>query len=88
MSTRSRVTQLETTAPSGGNALLVLVGLGVAFLLITALLNVAKSGGYTPSDVLGIVRWVLLGVLVAGGAAALAGPVMLRLSLRRGAAGG
>ncbi|MEW1643102.1 hypothetical protein [Streptomyces sp. NPDC091219] len=50
--------------------------------------NVAKSGGYTPSEVLGIVRWVLLGVLVAGGAAALAGPVALRLSLRRGAAGG
>ncbi|WP_405973759.1 hypothetical protein OG496_35050 [Streptomyces sp. NBC_00988] len=50
--------------------------------------NVAQSGGYTPSDVLGIVRWVLLGVLVAGGAAALAGPVMLRLSTRRRAAGG
>ena len=28
--------------PSGGNALLVLVGLGVAFLLIVALLGVAK----------------------------------------------
>ncbi|WP_150133555.1 hypothetical protein [Streptomyces hyaluromycini] len=45
--------------------------------------NVAQSGGYTPSEVLGLIRWVLLGVLVAGGAAALAGPVMLRLSVRR-----
>src|SRR5579884_232986 len=54
MSTRARVTQLETTTPSGGNALLVLVGLGVAFLLISALLNVAKSGGvlYTESNLL------------------------------------
>ena len=54
MSTRARVTQLETTTPSGGNALLVLVGLGVAFLLITALLNVAKGGGslYTESNLL------------------------------------
>ncbi|MBK3580201.1 hypothetical protein JHN63_41725 [Streptomyces sp. MBT65] len=50
--------------------------------------NVAQSGGYTPSDVLGTVRWVLLGVLVAGGAAALAGPVMLRFSTRRKAAAG
>ncbi|WOX12094.1 hypothetical protein [Streptomyces sp. N50] len=48
--------------------------------------NVAQSGGATPSEVLGIVRWVLLGVLVAGGAAALAGPVALRLSTRRRAA--
>ncbi|MGW1215462.1 hypothetical protein ACWD5F_38115 [Streptomyces sp. NPDC002499] len=45
--------------------------------------NVAQSGGYTPSEVLGLIRWVLLGVLVAGGAAALAGPVVLRLSTRR-----
>ncbi|MFZ0705478.1 MAG: cytochrome c biogenesis protein CcsA [Candidatus Korobacteraceae bacterium] len=54
MSTRARVTQLETTTPSGGNALLVLVGLGVAFLLISALLNVAKSGGvlFTESNLL------------------------------------
>ena len=54
MSTRARVTQLETPAPSGGNALLVLVGLGVAFLLITALLDAAKSGGslYTESNLL------------------------------------
>ncbi|MGW3288065.1 hypothetical protein ACWDR3_25875 [Streptomyces sp. NPDC001002] len=45
--------------------------------------NVAQSGGSTPSEVLGLIRWVLLGVLVAGGVAALAGPVMLRLSARR-----
>ncbi|MFF7978095.1 hypothetical protein ACFZDK_03050 [Streptomyces sp. NPDC007901] len=45
--------------------------------------NVAQSGGATPAEVLGFIRWVLLGVLVAGGVAALAGPVMLRLSVRR-----
>lgn len=45
--------------------------------------NVARSGGLTPSEVLGLIRWVLLGVLIAGGVAALAGPVMLRLSVRR-----
>lgn len=45
--------------------------------------NVAASGGLTPSTVLGVVRWVLLGVLVAGGAAAVSGPVLLRLSTRR-----
>ncbi|MER5944297.1 hypothetical protein ABT121_44265 [Streptomyces sp. NPDC001928] len=44
--------------------------------------NVAQSGGLTPSEVLGLIRWVLLGVLIAGGVAALAGPVMLRLSVR------
>ncbi|MFE9884250.1 hypothetical protein [Streptomyces scopuliridis] len=44
------------------------------------------SGGLTPGEVLGIVRWVLLGVLVVGGVAALAGPVLLRLSARRAAA--
>ena len=49
--------------------------------------NVAQSGGYTPSEVLGLIRWVLLGVLVAGGAAALAGPVMVRLSTRRAGGG-
>ncbi|MER5793499.1 hypothetical protein [Streptomyces sp. NPDC001980] len=47
--------------------------------------NVAQSGGYTPSEVLGLIRWVLLGVLVAGGVAALAGPIMLRFSARRAA---
>ncbi|MFF4748714.1 hypothetical protein ACWD5R_02375 [Streptomyces sp. NPDC002514] len=50
--------------------------------------NVAQSGGLTPSEVLGLIRWVLLGVLIAGGVAALAGPVMLRLSARRAAGGG
>ncbi|WP_046494540.1 hypothetical protein [Streptomyces odonnellii] len=48
----------------------------------------AAAGGLTPGEVLGIIRWVLLGVLVTGGAAALAGPVLLRLSARRAAAGG
>ncbi|MFF3711572.1 hypothetical protein [Streptomyces phaeochromogenes] len=50
--------------------------------------NVAKSGGTTPSEVLGLIRWVLLAVLIAGGVAALAGPLMLRLSSRRAPAGG
>ncbi|CAL9574437.1 hypothetical protein [Streptomyces sp. enrichment culture] len=50
--------------------------------------NVAKSGGITPAEALGLIRWVLLGVLVTGGAAGLAGPVMMRLSARRAAAGG
>ncbi|MFD8964359.1 hypothetical protein ACFV0C_05030 [Streptomyces sp. NPDC059568] len=50
--------------------------------------GLASSGGLTPGEVLGIVRWVLLGVLVAGGVAALAGPVLLRLSVRRAATGG
>ncbi|MFE9608676.1 hypothetical protein [Streptomyces sp. NPDC006012] len=50
--------------------------------------NVAQSGGLTPSEVLGLIRWVLLGVLIAGGVAALAGPVMLRLSARRTSGGG
>ncbi|MFJ2669891.1 hypothetical protein [Streptomyces sp. NPDC087525] len=43
------------------------------------------AGGLTPREVLGVVRWVLLGVLVVGGVAALAGPVLLRLSARRAA---
>ena len=45
MSTRARVVRMETPAVTGGNALLVLVGLGVAFLLITALMGAAKAGG-------------------------------------------
>ncbi|GAA1355831.1 hypothetical protein [Streptomyces beijiangensis] len=45
--------------------------------------KLAASGGLTPGGVLGVIRWVLLGVLVAGGVAALAGPVMLRLSVRK-----
>jgi cytochrome c-type biogenesis protein CcsB len=36
---------MEQRAASGGNALLVLVGLSVMFLLIVALLGAAKSGG-------------------------------------------
>ncbi|MCX4729940.1 hypothetical protein [Streptomyces sp. NBC_01363] len=45
--------------------------------------NVAESGGLTPSTALGIVRWVLTGVLLAGGIAGLSGPVLLRLSVRK-----
>ena len=55
MATRARVVQMEPTAPArSGNALLVLVGLGVAFLLITALLGAAKSAGpiYNESNLL------------------------------------
>ncbi|WP_226025650.1 hypothetical protein [Streptomyces hyderabadensis] len=50
--------------------------------------NVAKSGGITPAEALGLIRWVLLGVLIVGGVAGLAGPLMLRFSARRAAAGG
>ena len=35
---------MEPPATTGGNALLVLVGLSVVFLLIVALLGAAKSG--------------------------------------------
>ena len=54
MSTRARVTPIEPPATTGGNALLVLVGLGLAFLLITALLGAAKAGGnlYSESNLL------------------------------------
>ncbi|MEV7285203.1 hypothetical protein AB0O01_11680 [Streptomyces sp. NPDC093252] len=46
--------------------------------------NVADArGGFTPGEILGIIRWVLLAVLILGGAAALSGPVMLRLAHRR-----
>jgi cytochrome c-type biogenesis protein CcsB len=45
MATRARVVQIEPPAATGGNALLVLVGLSVAFLLVVALLGVAKAGG-------------------------------------------
>ncbi|MEU6013668.1 hypothetical protein ABZ826_06230 [Streptomyces sp. NPDC047515] len=45
--------------------------------------NAAASGEVTPAAVLGIVRWVLIGVLLAGGAAGLSGPIMLRLSVRK-----
>jgi cytochrome c-type biogenesis protein CcsB len=36
---------MEQRAATGGNALLILVGLSIAFLLIVALLGAAKSGG-------------------------------------------
>ena len=54
MAARSRVAQVEPVAPAGGNTLLVLVGLAIAFLLITALLGAIKSGGnlYTESNLL------------------------------------
>ncbi|MFE3072222.1 hypothetical protein [Streptomyces sp. NPDC059247] len=39
--------------------------------------------GSTPSEVLGAIRWVLLAVLVAGGLAGVAGPVVLGLAGRR-----
>ncbi|MFE2039867.1 hypothetical protein ACFXAZ_02880 [Streptomyces sp. NPDC059477] len=46
--------------------------------------NVADAqGGFTPGEILGIIRWVLLVVLILGGSAALSGPVMLRLAHRR-----
>src|SRR5271166_6226658 len=50
MSTRARVVQMEQPAATGGNALLVLVGLSVVFLLVVALLGVAKSGGSLISE--------------------------------------
>jgi cytochrome c-type biogenesis protein CcsB len=54
MATRARVVRMEPPVATGGNALLVLVGLGVAFLLITALLGAAKAGGpiYNESNLL------------------------------------
>ncbi|MGY1498008.1 hypothetical protein ACW4TU_15645 [Streptomyces sp. QTS52] len=46
--------------------------------------NVAESqGGVTPGGILGIVRWVLLVVLLVGGAAGLSGPIMLYFAQRR-----
>jgi cytochrome c-type biogenesis protein CcsB len=44
MATRARVVQMEPPAATGGNALLVLVGLSVIFLLVVALLGAAKAG--------------------------------------------
>jgi ABC-type transport system involved in cytochrome c biogenesis permease subunit len=43
MATRARVVPLEERSAPGGNVLLILVGLSVAFLLIVALLGAAKS---------------------------------------------
>ncbi|MFI9612932.1 hypothetical protein ACIHCM_14885 [Streptomyces sp. NPDC052023] len=46
--------------------------------------NVAEAkGGFTPGEIMGVIRWVLVGVLILGGAAGLSGPVMLRLAHRR-----
>ena len=45
--------------------------------------NVAQSGGFTPSQVLGVIRWVLLSALVVGGVAALGGPLLTRFSRYR-----
>ena len=45
MSTRARVVRMEPPAAAGGNALLIMVALSVAFLLVVALLGVAKGGG-------------------------------------------
>jgi len=50
MSTRARVVRMEPPTATGGNALLVLVGLSVVFLLVVALLGVAKSGGSLISE--------------------------------------
>jgi len=44
MATRARIVRMEEPAETGGNALLVLVGLSVTFLLIVALLGAAKAG--------------------------------------------
>src|SRR5579863_10550289 len=45
MATRARVVRMEQPATTGGNALLVMVGLSVTFLLIVALFGAAKAGG-------------------------------------------
>ncbi|MFF6789573.1 hypothetical protein ACFY9C_10885 [Streptomyces filamentosus] len=45
--------------------------------------QLAATTGTTPSELLGLIRWALLGVLVAGGAAAIAGPALLGFAGRR-----
>ena len=54
MATRARVVRMEQPAATGGNALLILVGLAVTFLLIVALFGAAKAGGslFTESNLL------------------------------------
>jgi cytochrome c-type biogenesis protein CcsB len=54
MATRARVVRMEQPATTGGNALLILVGLAVTFLLIVALFGAAKAGGslFTESNLL------------------------------------
>jgi cytochrome c-type biogenesis protein CcsB len=50
MATRARVVQMDQPAAKGGNALLILVGLSILFLLIVALLGTAKGGGVLFSE--------------------------------------
>src|SRR5579862_10029080 len=45
MATRARVVRMEQPATTGGNALLVLVGLAVTFLLFVSKLGAEKAGG-------------------------------------------
>ncbi|MFG2945066.1 hypothetical protein [Streptomyces adustus] len=46
--------------------------------------NIANpAAGITPRDVMGVIRWVLVAVLILGGAAGISGPLMLRLAQRR-----
>ncbi|MFE5795860.1 hypothetical protein ACFQ8C_25255 [Streptomyces sp. NPDC056503] len=45
--------------------------------------QLAGTTGTTPSGALGWIRWILLGVLVAGGVAGLAGPAVLGFAGRR-----
>ncbi len=54
MATRARVVRMEQPATTGGNALLILVGLAITFLLIVALFGAAKAGGslFTESNLL------------------------------------
>ncbi|HTV66133.1 MAG TPA: cytochrome c biogenesis protein CcsA [Bryocella sp.] len=54
MATRARVVRMEQAAATGGNALLILVGLTITFLLIVALFGAAKAGGslFTESNLL------------------------------------
>ncbi|MFF6810069.1 hypothetical protein ACFZAG_09310 [Streptomyces sp. NPDC012403] len=42
-----------------------------------------SGGGITRGEIIGIIRWVLIGVLILGGGAGLSGPVMLHLAHRR-----
>ncbi len=64
MGSRARVEQ--AAVPASGNALLLAVGLGVAFLLFMAFLNVAKSGSlFSESNLL------YVALIFYGGAAAL-----------------
>ncbi|WP_328718876.1 hypothetical protein OHT52_04800 [Streptomyces sp. NBC_00247] len=68
------------SAASGASGAAAAGGTAAAVGATTA----TAGSGTTPSELLGAVRWVLLGVLVLGGAASLSGPLLLRLSTRRG----